>query len=300
MTTWTVPESLQGARVDRAACSLTGLSMAVVRRLCAEGRMRLDGRACSKGDTVRAGQVLAAQVGWLVAPTSSIAVLYVDRRVVIVDKPAGMPCHPLVPGEGGTALDAVAALHPDVATASPDPREGGLLHRLDTGTSGALAFARDDVTWHELRAAFAHEDVDKGYLAVVHGRVARALDVATAIAHDPRDPRRMIIDGQGRGARTAVRPLACHDDVTLVDVTAHGGRRHQVRVHLASVGHPLVGDVLYGAAACDLGHHALHAHRLALPGVPVVHAPVPSWLVELAAARGVSSGLQVPLAVPPA
>jgi 23S rRNA pseudouridine1911/1915/1917 synthase len=132
MNTWSIPASLQGARVDRAACTLTGLSMAAVRRLCVEGRVLLDGRTCSKGDTVRVGQTLAAQVEWLVAPTSSIAVLYVDRRVVVVDKPAGMPCHPLVPGEGGTALDAVAALYPDVATASPDPRQGRSRSRVTT------------------------------------------------------------------------------------------------------------------------------------------------------------------------
>jgi 23S rRNA-/tRNA-specific pseudouridylate synthase len=151
-----------------------------------------------------------------------------------------------------------------------------------------------------VREAFAREDVDKGYLAVVHGRVERALDVVTAIAHDPRDPRRMIIDVGGRGARTSIRPLVCHDDVTLVDVTAHGGRRHQVRVHLASIGHPLVGDVLYGAPPCDLEHHALHAHRLALPGVPVVYAPVPTWLRELATPHRLTSGLPVPVAVRPA
>src|SRR5207248_854247 len=128
--------------------------------------------------------------------------------------------------------------------------------------------------WTELRAAFAEDRVEKRYLAVVEGALAESLVLEDAIAHDPRDARRMIVDASGRSARTEVAPLAASARATLVDVRAHGGRRHQIRVHLAAAGHPLVGDVLYGATpAPDAPWHLLHATALGLPGRALVTAP---------------------------
>jgi 23S rRNA pseudouridine1911/1915/1917 synthase len=285
-----VPSALDGARVDRAIAELYDLPVNAVRRLLLVDRVRVDGRRVKKGDSVRAGSTirLEGHGAWLV-PSSAHAVpqLYVDEHVIVVDKPAGMPCHPLVPGEGGSVVDALVAHFADIAVASEDPREGGLVHRLDTGTSGCLAVARDRATWTALRSAFRDGAVGKTYLALVEGAVSHALVIDDALGHDPADPRRMVALAGGQRATTHVTPLSVTPSHSLVEVRADGGRRHQVRVHLAIAGHPLVGDVLYGAAQQEeTPWHLLHASSLQVPGLRSVTAPVPSMFARLAERRG--------------
>jgi 23S rRNA pseudouridine1911/1915/1917 synthase len=305
----TVPGALAGARADRALAELLELPVGAVRRLLVARRLRIDGRVPKKGDAVRAGAVITLESpalhpgGWLVAApagdaddAAALPVLYQDAGVIIVDKPAGVPSHPLLPGEGGTVVDKLAVRYPEIAAASDEAREAGLVHRLDTGTSGCLAVARDRESWRALRAAFSQGAVDKGYRALVHGRVQGPLEIDGAIAHDPADARRMVIAPGGLAAGpgpavTTVAPLLVGPAHTLVSVTAAGGRRHQVRVHLASAGHPLVGDVLYGAPeAGDVPWHLLHAASLGLPGRPVVHAPLPAPFRAACEARGLVPG----------
>lgn len=297
--TYVVDAALDGVRVDRAVATLAGLPTAAARRLCAVGRVRCAGRRAAAGDRVRSGDPLdiagvAADGGWFV-PTPPLPVLFVDDDLVIVDKPAGMPCHPLVPGEGGTVVDAVVGLFPEVANAGLDPREGGLLHRLDNDTSGCLAFARHAHAFSRIGPRVRGDDVDadtpehdvaKTYLAVVHGAVATGFVVDAPIAADAADPRRSRIDrSRGRPARTVVAPRGSVGDVSVVELALHGGRRHQLRLHLATQGHPLVGDTLYGGrplpwssqqrSSASLPPFLLHAWRLHLSGLPVVQAPVP-------------------------
>jgi 23S rRNA pseudouridine1911/1915/1917 synthase len=286
-----VPESLAGARVDRAVAELLEIPVNAARRLVEGGRVRVNRQKRKKGDVVRAGETVvvegvAGQGAWL-APGGEIAILLEDAHVLVVDKPAGMPSHPLVPGEGGTAVDALVARHPEIASSSDDPREGGLVHRLDTGTSGCLAVARDRETWRALRDAFAKNLVDKTYLALVHGVVDGPVVVDGFLAHDPADPRRVVTAPAGQPATTTATPLATAADHSLVSVRVDGGRRHQVRVHLAAAGHPLVGDVLYGApAADDAPWHLLHADALTLPGHARATAPLPPAFRTAARARG--------------
>lgn len=302
-----VPPALAGARVDRAVAELLELPVNAVRRLLDAGRVRVDHRRRKKGDVVQGGAVVevtgvaggpGGKPAWLVPGSAAVPVVFEDAHVVVVDKPAGMPSHPLLPGEGGTAVDALAARFPEIAVASDDPREAGLVHRLDTGTSGCLAVARDRETWRALRDAFAAGTVDKSYLALVHGVIGAPLVVDRPVAHDPADARRMIVLAAASGgaapggqpAKTSVTPLATGAEHTLVAVRAQGGRRHQIRVHLACAGHPLVGDVLYGAeAAADAPSHLLHADGLTLPGRPPLRAPLPAGFRAALASRGLEA-----------
>jgi 23S rRNA pseudouridine1911/1915/1917 synthase len=283
--------------------TLFGHGTAAARRLLEAGRVRVDGRRRrKKGDRVAAGAVLEVDGGggWLAPPPAGgapLPVLYLDDDVVVVDKPRGMKCHPLVPGEGGTVVDVLAAAFPDIAAASPAaPREAGLCHRLDTDTTGCLAVARTAAAWQRLRAAFGDLlSVQKRYLALVEGAVSEGRTLAGALSHDPTDPRKMRVgDLDDDGAATVVAPHGQGGGATLVTVTLVGGRRHQVRAHLAAAGHPVVGDVLYGAAP---GPRALlHAWRLRLParaGVVTVESPAPDDLVAACAARGLAAALHV-------
>ncbi|MCC7071337.1 MAG: RluA family pseudouridine synthase [Deltaproteobacteria bacterium] len=288
-----VPPALHGARLDRATAQLFELPVATARRLLALGRVRLDGKRGAKGDPVRSHQSIALEGGarWLTpAAAPRLTLVHTDEELVVVDKPAGMPCHPLVPGEGGTVVDALAALFPEIERASPEaPREAGLVHRLDTGTSGCLAVARTEGAWRALRAAVASDQADKRYLALVEGVLAAPRTISAPIAHDPSDARRMRCGPEGRPASSVVLPLAQGRDATLVELVLGGGRRHQLRVHLASIGHPIVGDELYGAPArAGVAWPLLHALSLLLPGRARVEAPPPSSLLDAARARGLA------------
>jgi 23S rRNA pseudouridine1911/1915/1917 synthase len=267
-----VDEVRDGARVDRAVVGLVGLPTAVVRRLCDDGRVLRNGKKAKAGDRVNVGDELrVASIAWLVPQSAALVpVLFVDDDVVIVDKPADMPCHPIVPGEGGTVVDAVVSGFPEIATASLEPREAGLVHRLDTGTSGALAIARHRRSWDALRDAVA--TADKTYLALVHGQPTDQ-EITLRIDHDSADRRRMRVDpAEGQPALTRVHMLATSGSASLVRLELSGGRRHQLRVHLAAVGHPLIGDDLYAGGDSPF---FLHAWQLRLAHRPVVTAPVP-------------------------
>ncbi len=282
-----------GVRVDKVVSRALGLGTAAVRRLCDGGQVRGPAGRLAAGDRVKAGMAITiAEVCWLTPVEAPLDVLATWANIVVVDKPAGLPCHPLVPGEGDSVVHRLVGRFPEIAAAAADPREGGLLHRLDTGTSGCLAVARDRSTWEALRAGL--EGAIKTYLAVVVGTVAPSLVIDDAIGHDRGDRRRMVLDQDGAPCRTTARcleqgRLATANGplpVSLVRLELSGGRRHQLRVHMQSRGHPLLGDALYGGPAVDGAGFFLHAVALGLPGYPVVRAPVPlGWRHLLAAAN---------------
>lgn len=294
-----VAASRAGARVDRVVVDQTGLAMAVVRRLCAEGRVRrASGARLAAGDRVVVGDAIDVDDRpWLSPVDAPLTVLFHDDDVVVVDKPAGLACHPLDPGEADSVVHRLVGRFPGIADASPEAREGGLVHRLDTETSGCLAVARHRGAWQALRDGF--DGAEKTYLAVVVGD-ARALDgtvITDGIAHDRGDRRRMVVDAAGQPCATAVAVLGVgqgeHGVVSLVRLGLRGGRRHQLRVHLASRGHALVGDTLYGGPGAPDGRAArvlLHAWRLVLPGRAAITAPMP---LDLGAAL-VDAGIATP------
>ncbi len=246
------------------------LSQRLARTVIAEGAVRVNGRRAPKGSRVRAGDVVTLPdvAGLAPEPGLPVPVVYEDETLVALAKPGGMPAHALDPRARGTAANFLLARWPEMADVG-EPFAPGLVHRLDTGTSGVLLAARTAVAWMQLRADFAARRVEKRYRAIVAGVVpAAGLRITVALAHDPRDRRRMIAAPPGArawDAETIVTALDVRDDRSLVEAVIRTGVTHQVRVHLAHAGYPVLNDALYGGPLVDLpvGRHALHALSLA-------------------------------------
>jgi len=294
-----------GVRLDAFVSRHLCVSVGEARRRIEAGAVRVDGQRRRKGTTLPAGARVSIEepteaVGLVAEPSPAVAFLYEDAALIAIDKPAGMPSHPLRAGERGTAANAIAARYPECAAASEDPREGGLGHRLDTGTSGVLLAARQRAAWLALRAALRAPDCQKRYLAEVWGRPPDEGDVTAAIGRSGRRGGKVRLDG-GRNPLPAQtswhvlwRGLTGAEETSLVEARLHAGRAHQVRAHLAAAGYPIVGDDRYdpdfaarGAAGDTIPGTAeprLHLHAAAVSFThPVtarpltIEAPPPSW-----------------------
>ena len=264
-----------GVRLDALVqAALAPASRRLVHALIAEGAVRVNGRRAAKGLRLRPGdRVTLPALPPAIAPEPGLAlpVVHEDDALVAVVKPGGMPSHALDPRQRGTAAAFLVARYPEMAAVG-DPLAAGLVHRLDTGTSGLLVAARTASAHAALRDALRRHAVEKRYLAVVSGR-AGGLDrrrVDVPLAHDPGDRRRMTAATLGRRAwraETWLEVVTVAADRSLVQATIRTGVTHQIRAHLAHLGHPVVGDVIYGGASPELapGRHALHAAALALP-----------------------------------
>jgi 23S rRNA pseudouridine1911/1915/1917 synthase len=247
------------------------LSRRLVRRLIAEGAVRVNGAPGRKGTLLRPGDVVALPPtpALVPEPDREVPVVHADANLVVLDKPGGVRGHALDPRERGTIAAFVLARWPETA-AIGDPLAPGFVHRLDTGTSGLLLIARTAAAFAALRAAFRARTVEKTYLAVVAGSPPRRAHLDAALAHDARDRRRMVAAHPGERswpAVTDVETLAVAGGCALVRARMRTGVMHQVRAHLALLGHPVLGDLVYGGPAAPLapGRHALHAAELALP-----------------------------------
>jgi 23S rRNA pseudouridine1911/1915/1917 synthase len=208
-------------------------------------------------------------------PEIPLEVLYADDEFVVVNKPGLLPCHPLAANDRATLMNAVAARYPRAATIGDNPLEGGLVHRLDNGTSGATMVALTQAGLTRLRGVLKSGAIARRYLALVRGRLDRPLQIEVPVAHHPRNPRKMVavndpriaVRLKARAAQTAVTPLRHGGGFTLVEVTPLSGRRHQIRVHLAGAGYPIAGDELYGGppVALPAGRFFLHLAELRIP-----------------------------------
>lgn len=284
----TVADEDAGERVDVVlGRRVPGLSRRVARSLARAGHLRVDGEPASAAWRARPGQRLELQIpADVAAPPPPLVVLAVTPRLVYVDKPAGLHTHRLRPDDPTTVADLVAAAFPECSDASPDPRERGAVHRLDGGTSGVLAFARDRAAYLAARAAFSAGAARKRYLAIVtcpedlvwpgpaqRWRVPAGdeLEVHAPLQSDA-DPRR-VIAGRGQPSVSRVqRPQRRADGLARVELDLVTGRRHQARVHLAWLGLPILGDTTYGGAAA--GRLYLHAKTLDLGALDPAEAPV--------------------------
>jgi 23S rRNA pseudouridine1911/1915/1917 synthase len=224
-----------------------------------------------------------------------LKVLYEDDDLVAIDKPAGMVVHAGAGVYAGTVVNALLHRFQNLSTVGGELRPG-IVHRLDRFTSGVLLVAKNDAAHQNLSAQFSSRQVRKVYLTMVHGSIAaQKLKIDKPIARDPNRRERMTTKlGEGRAAWSEFNVLRRYPRFTYLEVLIGTGRTHQIRVHLSSIGHPVVGDRLYGAPASELGRYFLHAHRIefaqpttAEPVVVVADlAPeLSTWMHRLASER---------------
>ena len=290
-----VPEDAAGSRLDRFLAGLGEVgSRAAAERLIESGDVTVDGGSVRKSLRLSAGQTVAfpepEPVATALEPVElGIPVLYRDDHLLVVDKPAGLLVHP-VPGFSGPTL-----VHGLLQELGGEGIRPGIVHRLDRDTSGLLVVARDDRTLARLQSLLRRRRVSRSYAALVRGRPAsRRGTIEAPIGRDRRDPTRVSLDSE------VARPAVTHFSVeellpehTLLEVELETGRTHQIRVHLAAIGLPVVGDQIYGhGSELGLDRQFLHAKRLRLPhpetGEEIdVSSPLPPDLeAALAAARG--------------
>ena len=272
-----IPSTLDGERLDRVLCLIWDLPRSEATQLIDSGAVRLGGRpVATRARRVVGGQELevalpAARAAGALAGEAGgedLALVHVDDAVIVVDKPAGLVVHPGAGRSTGTLVQALLGRFPDMA-GTGSPERPGIVHRLDKGTSGLLVVARTPHAYDSLVAQLGSRTVDRRYLALGWGTVETDAGVVDApVGRRSTDRTRMAVVAGGRPARTHYRVLTRYRDpaeVTLVECTLETGRTHQVRVHLAAIGHPVVGDARYGGArrTVPVDRPFLHAAQLA-------------------------------------
>ncbi|MCU1383836.1 MAG: Pseudouridine synthase [Acidobacteria bacterium] len=280
--TITVPAESDDLRLDRFLASVLALSRSQLQRLIKEGCVLVAGKAAKANLAVKPGQEVTIQVPELIdaAPAPEdlpLPIVYQDKDLIVVDKPAGMVVHPAAGHESGTLVNALLH-HVDDLSGIGGEKRPGIVHRLDKGTSGLMVVAKHDRSHEELARQFAQREVEKEYLALAWGEVMAGRRIDAPIGRDPSNRKKMASESaRVRRTRAAATRIVRAEHfgrvLTLVQVAIHTGRTHQIRVHLSAIGHPIVGDALYGGvhrrvpgdirAVTHLDRPFLHAARLA-------------------------------------
>ena len=273
MSIYLIPDGLDGERLDLAAARITGLSRSRVEQIATDGGIRLDGRVVSKSDRVHAGGMLEIEIPAErtvhVTPVmvSGVRIVHDDRDIVVVDKPAGVAAHPSLGWEGPSVVEHLAAAGFRIST-SGAPERQGIVQRLDVGTSGLMVVAKSEHAYTVLKRAFRDRTVRKTYQALVQGLPDPLTGTIEApIGRHPGHDWKMAIVEGGRHSVTHYETLEAHSTASLLEIHLETGRTHQIRVHMAAVRHPCVGDPLYGAdpvlaARLGLERQWLHATEL--------------------------------------
>ena len=274
--TETIPDVMGGERADRVVALLTGLSRGDVAALVEAGSVRVDGQPLrTRSRRMVAGERLEVDVpdqpaeGLVPDPSVDVPVVFDDAAVIVVDKPAGLVVHPGAGNEQGTMVHGLLAHFPELAEVGEADRPG-IVHRLDKGTSGLLVVARTPRAYESLVEQLSGRTVERRYLALVWGSMAAEAGLVDApLARGERDPTRMAVSASGKEARTRYRVLqrfGAPAPLTLVECRLETGRTHQIRAHLAAIGHPVVGDDRYRGnkpSVLPIPRPFLHAIRLA-------------------------------------
>lgn len=274
-----VPAELAGARLDKAAAELfADFSRAELTRWINAGQLTVDGGTCKPKSKLVGGELLELQAerqireAWHQAESLPLDLLYEDEHLVVLNKPAGLVVHPGAGNPAGTLVNALLGYRAELGNL---PR-AGVVHRLDKDTSGVMVVAASDVAQLRLTRMIAARRIDRFYVAVCEGRMVGGQDIDKPIGRDPHVRTRQAVREDGKPALTEVRVRERYRSHTLVDAKLHTGRTHQIRVHMSSIGYPLVGDRRYGARGkvpqgaapqlIELIHsfprQALHAWRL--------------------------------------
>jgi 23S rRNA pseudouridine1911/1915/1917 synthase len=308
---WNVAGEDAGERLDVfVAEQVTELSRSKLQALIDSGRVLVNGRPAKRSYHMAGGDTISLELPEkdsedILPEDIPIGVLYADSDLAVVNKPAGMVVHPGAGVRGGTLAGALLGRFENLSTAGGALRPG-IVHRLDKETSGALLVARNDETHRKLVAAFSGRAIRKRYVALVHGKMGQKSGrIELPVSRDTRRKARMTTRlREGRAARTDWRVLAWVGTFTLIEALLHTGRTHQIRVHMSAIGHPVVGDTVYGAPRevriagrllPSLGRNFLHAACIGFAhpasGEDIeVRAPLPAELVEYLDLVGKASG----------
>jgi 23S rRNA pseudouridine1911/1915/1917 synthase len=269
-----IPEGLEGERVDAAVARMLGLSRTKITDLIGRGLVQVDGTLAAKSDRVSAGAVLevgldAEDSGVHVTPqeVEGVGIVYDDDDIVVVDKPAGVAAHPSLGWTGPSIVEHLAGAGFRIST-SGVPERKGIVQRLDVGTSGLMVVAKSEVAYTVLKRAFKSRTVEKTYHTLVQGHPDPFTGTIEApIGRHPGADYKMAVMAGGRHSVTHYATLEAFVGATLLEVSLETGRTHQIRVHMAAIKHPCVGDPTYGAdpvlaARLGLVRQWLHAVRL--------------------------------------
>ena len=278
----TVPDDSEGVRLDRFLVSiLPEHSRSQIQRLIKDGHILVAGREARSNQPVKTGQDITVDVPEPVDPVPQpealpLPILYQDSDLIVIDKPAGMVVHPAAGHASGTLVNALLH-HVDDLSGIGGEKRPGIVHRLDRGTSGLMVVAKHDAAHEELGRQFADREVEKEYFALAWGEVMAGRRIDAPIGRDPGNRKKMSSEStRVRRSREAVTRIVRAEHfgrvLTLAQVAIHTGRTHQIRVHLSAIGHPIVGDALYGGvhrrvpgdlrAVNHLDRPFLHAARL--------------------------------------
>jgi 23S rRNA pseudouridine1911/1915/1917 synthase len=268
-------------RLDAVLARMTGEARADVQRAIAAGKVQVDGEPRTKSFRLRGGERVTIEIERaepLAAEGPPVPIRYEDDHLAVIAKPAGLVTHPTAGRRGGTLVNRLLGMGVPLAPAG-GPLRPGIVHRLDVGTSGLMVVAKTDEAYAALRSMFGVHAVHRAYLALVRGAVAN--DAFAVDAPLGRRAARIVVDAtDGRRAETGFEVRERLDGATLLEARPRTGRTHQIRVHLAAIGHPILGDRAYGGGGNDARRVGLHRPFLHAWRLSFTH-PVGGGRVEL-------------------